>query len=174
MDPRPTQAEYAPYFAGYVSLVPEAGVVEVLEHQLAEVPASVAAVPAARETFAYAAGKWSIREIIGHLADAERVFGYRAFCIERGDQTPLPAFDENEYAARSDAGRRPLAELLAEFTLVRQANLVFLRRVDDAGWRRVGTASGKSVSVRALAYIMAGHVRHHLGVLDARYGVRAR
>jgi hypothetical protein len=173
MDPRPIENEYAPYYARYVSLVPETDVIEVLDRQLAEVSACIAAVPAERETFAYLPGKWSIREIFGHLADAERVFGYRAFCIARGDQTPLPSFDENEYAARSDAGRRSLADIGAEFALVRRANLVFLRRVDDAGWRRMGTASGKLVSVRALAYVMAGHVRHHLSVLEARYGVRA-
>jgi hypothetical protein len=173
MDTRPASHEYAPFFAGYVSLVPEAEVLPVLERQLGEMAALAAAVPPARETFAYAPGKWSIREIFGHLADAERVFGYRAFCIERGDETPLPAFDENEYAARSDAAGRPLADLLAEFKLVRQANLVFLRRVDQAGWQRLGTASGKTISVRALGCIMAGHVRHHVGVLASRYGVQA-
>ena len=173
MDTRPASTEFAPFYARYVSLVPETEVLPVLERQLAELAAVAAAVPPARETFAYAAGKWSIREIFGHLADAERVFGYRAFCIDRGDQTPLPGFDENEYAARSDAAQRPLDDLLAEFTLVRQANLVFLRRVGEAGWPRMGTASGKPVSVRALASVMAGHARHHLGVLESRYGVVA-
>jgi hypothetical protein len=170
VDTRPASDEFAPFYARYVALVPEADVLAVLETQETEMVSRAAAVPVARETYAYAPGKWSIREVIGHLADAERLFGFRAFCIERGDQTALPGFDENLYAARSDAAGRSLGEIVAEWTLVRRANLVFLRRVGPEGWRRMGTASGARVSVRALAAIMAGHVRHHLGVLAERYG----
>ena len=109
--------------------------------------------------------------MLSHLIDGERVFGYRAFCFSRGEQAPLPSFDENQYVSASRAGDVPLVALAGEFAAVRESNLGFLRRLDDDGWTRTGTASGKPVSVRALAWIMAGHPRHHLAVLRERYGV---
>lgn len=170
---RPTPEEYAPFFAGYVKLVPETDVLLVLAAQVSEIRRLAGSVPAGRETFRYAPGKWSIREIFGHIGDAERVFGYRAFCISRGDQTPLPGFDENDYIAESAYDERNVAELADDFAGLRGANLAVLGRLDPARWARGGNANGNPVSVRALAFIMAGHVRHHLGVLKARYGVTA-
>ncbi len=169
---RPTEPEFAPFYARYVALVPEADILAVLEQQAEEIRRLAASVPKERETFRYAEGKWSIREVLGHLVDGERIFGYRAFCISRGETAALPSFDENRYvaAARSDA--TPLAELADELALVRRSNLVVLRRLEPPEWARVGTASGKPVSVRALAWVMAGHPRHHLEVLRERYGLR--
>jgi len=166
---RPSQAEFAPFYVGYVSLVPEADVIQVLEGQAADVRLQTRAFIPAREQFRYAEGKWSVREVLGHMTDAERVFGFRAFCFSRGDENPLPGFDENDYVARAGFDRRSLADLVQEFGQLREANLTILRRLDDEAWRRMGTASGKLVSVRALAYIMAGHVRHHLHILSTRY-----
>ena len=166
---RPSQAEFAPFYVGYVSLVPEADVIQVLEGQAADVRLQTRAFIPAREQVRYAEGKWSVREVLGHMTDAERVFGFRAFCFSRGDENPLPGFDENDYVARAGFDRRSLADLVQEFGQLREANLTILRRLDDEAWRRMGTASGKLVSVRALAYIMAGHVRHHLHILSARY-----
>lgn len=168
---RPAESEFAAFYKGYVSLVPEGDVLSVLEAQARGVPDLAATVPAERETFRYAPGKWSIRELVSHLVDAERVFGYRAFCIGRGDQVSLPGFDENTYVAESGADIQPLARLAKEFALVREGNLAALRRLDASAWKRVGTANGSPVSVRALSFIMAGHVLHHLGVLRERYGV---
>ncbi len=172
-DMRPTADEFAASYAGYVSLVPETDAVAVLDRQLGEVTALAASVPPARESFAYAAGKWTVREVFSHLVDSEHVFGYRAYCIGRGDRTPFPSFDESEYAKRSDAAGRPLADIAAEFALVRRANLAFLRRFGVANWGERGTASGKQVSARALAFIMTGHVRHHVNVLHERYRIGA-
>ena len=172
MSDRPLETEYAPPYAPYVSLVPEVDIVSVLENQVVAVRRA-ATVPAERETHRYAPGKWTIREVFGHLVDAERVFGYRAFCVSRGEQHPLPGFDENEYVARSLFGGCSLAELVTEFATVRESNLAVFRRLDQAGWQRFGNANGTSISVRALAYILAGHVRHHLGVLRSRYGTPA-
>ena len=168
---RPTETEYAAIYRGYVALVPETDIVGVLETQAEEIRRLLATVSPEKETYRYAEGKWSIRQVLGHLVDAERVFGYRAFCFSRGEPAPLPSFDENHYvdAARSDGV--PLRELVEELALVRQANLAFLRRLDAREWAQVGTASGKPVSVRALAWIMAGHPRHHLQILRDRYGV---
>ena len=166
---RPVEVEFAPFYAGYVSLVPEADVLRVLEDQVADVRECTRAFIPTREGFRYAEGKWSVREVLGHVTDAERVFGYRAFCFSRGDENPLPGFDENDYVARSGFDRCSLTTLVQEFGQLREANLTVLGRLDDAAWQRMGTASGKPVSVRALAYIMAGHVRHHLQILSTRY-----
>jgi hypothetical protein len=168
---RPTDTEYAPFYARYVGLVPESDVLAVLEPQVEEIRRFLRPVSAERETYRYAEGKWSIRQVLGHLVDGERIFGYRAFCFSRGEQAALPSFDENLYVAAARSDSIPLPVLLDELALVRQANLFVLRRLDAREWARVGTASGKPVSVRALAWVMAGHPRHHVQVLRERYGV---
>jgi DinB family protein len=166
---RPPEAEFASFYAGYVSLVPEDDIVRVLEEQADEVRLRVRGFIPSREEFRYAPGKWTVRQVLGHMTDAERVFGFRAFCFSRGDENPLPGFDENEYVVRSVFEAVPLSDLVEEFGHIRQGNLMVLRRLADEEWRRIGIASGHSVSVRALAYIMAGHVRHHLEILRTRY-----
>src|SRR6185503_8720479 len=117
MSGRPAESEYAPFFAGYVSLVPEDDVLSVLEAQRVDVQSFARSVPPDQETLAYAPQKWTIRQVVGHVSDAERVFGYRAFCISRGEQTSLPGFDENQYVARSPAFECRLDELVQEFTM---------------------------------------------------------
>jgi hypothetical protein len=166
---RPSQAEFASFYAGYVSLVPEADIMSVLEGQADVVRLQTRAFIPKREELRYAPGKWSVREVLGHMTDAERVFGFRAFCFSSGDENALPGFEQDDYVARAKFDRCRLADLVQEFGQLREANLTVLRRLDDDAWRRMGTASGKPVSVRALAYIMAGHVRHHLHVLSTRY-----
>jgi uncharacterized damage-inducible protein DinB len=168
---RPAETEYAPYYARYVALVPETDILAVLEQQVEEIRRLAASVPPERETWRYAEGKWSVRQVLGHLVDGERVFGYRAFSFSRGETAALPSFDENQYvaAARSDA--IPLRETVDELALVRRSNLQVLRRLAPPEWERVGTASGHPVTVRALAWVMAGHPRHHVAILRERYGV---
>jgi hypothetical protein len=168
---RPGADEYAPFYAGYVARVTEDDILGVLTAQQDEIGALARSLPESKQSYRYAEGKWTIGEVLSHLIDGERVFGYRAFCFSRGEQAPLPSFDENQYVSASRAGLVPLVALAREFAAVRESNLGFLRRLDDAGWTRTGTASGKPVSVRALAWIMAGHPRHHLAVLRERYGV---
>jgi hypothetical protein len=168
---RPADSEYAPYYATYISRVPETDVLTALELQPAELRAWASGLPADGETCRYAPGKWSIREVLGHVIDTDRVFGYRAFCISRGEQQPLPGFDQDAYMATSDFDAQPLSNLVNEFGIVREAGLLALRRLSEREWDRTGTASGHPVSVRALAFMMAGHVRHHLQVLQERYGV---
>jgi hypothetical protein len=166
---RPETSEFAPVAAGYVSLVPEVDILRVMESQSNQMRSFALTISPEREMFSYAPGKWSVREVIGHVTDAERVFGHRAFCISRGEQAHLPGFDEQAYAAQSSFASCRLSELVEEFALVREANLVFLRRLDSAAWRQIGTANDTPVSVRALAFVMAGHVRHHLHWLSTRY-----
>ena len=168
---RPREDEFAPFYARYVALVPETDILAVLERQAEEIRRLAASVRAERETHRYAEGKWSIRQVLGHLVDAERVFGYRAFCFSRGETAALPAFDENQYVAAARFDTTPLRELVDELALVRRSNLAVLRRLEPAEWVRVGTASGKPVTVRALAWVMAGHVRHHVNILRERYEV---
>ena len=169
---RPSDNEFAPFYAGYVSLVPEDDVMGVMERQVSDIRAQMQACPPEREIFRYEPGKWSVREVVGHMSDAERIFGYRVLCISRGEQAALPGFDQNPYVAQSTFAQCKLADLVNELALVREANLITFRRLDAAAWQRWGNASGHPVSLRALAFIMAGHVRHHLSVLDARYSVR--
>ncbi|MCC6397242.1 MAG: DinB family protein [Bacteroidetes bacterium] len=168
---RPTENEFAPFYLTYVSLVPETDILPVLEKQIPDLELIGRAVPSDRETFRYAPRKWSIREVFGHMIDAERVFAYRAFCISRGESAALPSFDENAYVASSLYNDQPLKALLAEFASTRTSNLAFLGRLAEQDWLRTGTASAKPVSVRALAFIMAGHVRHHINGLRTSYGV---
>jgi DinB family protein len=168
---RPAATEYAPFYETYVGLVPEEHVLPVLAAQGDEVVRIAVSVPTERETYRYAKGKWSLREILGHIGDGERVFGYRAFCIGRGDQAAFPGFDQDDYMAAADYDRVPLVQLAVEFAALRAANLAVLRRLPPERWAQTGTASNAKVSVRALAYVMAGHVRHHLGVLRERYQV---
>jgi hypothetical protein len=168
---RPEAVEYAPFYAGYVARVTEDDILTVLDVQKAEIRTLAGSLPEAKQTYRYADGKWSVRQVLGHLIDGERVFGYRAFCFSRGEQAALPSFDENQYVGEASAHETPLVALADEFAAVRDSNLAFLRRLGVAAWTRSGTASGKPISVRALAWIMAGHPRHHMAVLRERYGI---
>lgn len=168
---KPPSSEYAPFYAAYVAAVPDGPIVDVLGAQAATLRARAGAVPPARETWRYAPGKWSIRELVGHVTDVERVFGHRAFCISRGEAAPLPAFEENEYIAAARYDQRPLEEIVGEFALVRGANVAMLRALAPDDWTRIGVANSSRISVRALAFILAWHVQHHLEVLRLRYGV---
>ena len=170
MNRRPEETEYAPPYGRYIARVPETAVLPVLESQIAELRA-LAEAASEKETYRYAPGKWSVRELIGHLTDAERVFGFRAFCFSRGEEAALPSFEENQYVAASGYDAVDLAALVREWVLVREANLEFLKRLPEESWSRTGTASGWPISVRALVYALAGHVRHHREVLRQSYGV---
>ncbi|MCA9728906.1 MAG: DinB family protein [Candidatus Eisenbacteria bacterium] len=166
---RPLETEYAPFYAGYLDLVPESDLIGALEAQPRDLWDYAATVAPEREQHRYASGKWSIREVVGHLCDGERVFGYRAFRFGRGDATPLPGFDENSYVEQSSFHHCSLGDLVREFSLLRESNLAALRALDESGWYRIGSANGSPMSVRALAHIMVGHPRHHLQVLRDRY-----
>jgi hypothetical protein len=168
---RPVDSEYPPFFRKYVNLVPEDDVRVVLEGQVERLKQLTSRIVPEREVYAYAPAKWTIRQVVGHLGDAERVFGFRAFSFSRGDHASLPGFDENAYVEESRHSDTPLARLVDDLAAVRASNLTFLRTLTDEQWARSGVANDKSITVRALAYVMAGHVRHHVRVLGERYGV---
>jgi len=168
----PGPDEYGPGYAGYVGRVPaEADILEVLVRQGGSTRARLDTVAESRGTYRYAAGKWSIKEVVLHLSDTERIMAYRALRVARADQTPLPGFDETAYAPASGADAVPLVELTQGLSDVRGATLTLFRHLPPEAWTRRGTASGAPVSVRSLAWIIAGHERHHLEVLAERYGV---
>lgn len=166
---RPAVDEIAGPHVPYVELVPDGDILAHLEDGMARTQAVLGAVPEARGGHRYADGKWSIKEVVNHLVDAERIFAYRVLTFARGDAGPLPGFDEGTYAPAAEADRRPLAEILAEFAAVRAATLALLRGLPDAAWERRGTANGFLVSVRAIAWVIAGHELHHRRVLEERY-----
>ena len=169
----PTQEEYALYYAGYINRIGQGeDVLATLWEQLQSTPELLRRVEESRGGFRYAAGKWSIKEVIGHLTDTERIMSDRALRIARGDATPLPGFDENAYVPASEADTRSMDDLVTEWSDVRRATLALFRGLPPAAWARRGVANGSTVSVRALAYIVAGHERHHLETLRNRYGVK--
>jgi hypothetical protein len=168
--PRPEVDEYAASFADYVARVAEDEDIEaVLASQLVETLTWLNRIPEVRGDYRYAPQKWSLKEVVGHLSDTERVFAYRALRIGRGDATPLPSFDDQAYVPELRAGDRTLADLVSEWGDVRRATIALCRNFPTEAWQRRGTASDQSITVRALAYVIAGHVRHHLEVLETRY-----
>jgi hypothetical protein len=171
--PRPAADEAAPFYHGYIAKVPGENIGEQLVDQLAEVERLFGALDDTAALARYAPGKWSIKEILGHLTDTERIFAYRLLRIARGDATPLPGFDENAYVPAGRFDERPLRALAAEFRAVRLSSVALASGLPAASWSKAGQASGKPVSARALVYIVVGHVAHHLGVLRERYGVGA-
>ena len=168
---RPEKNEYAEFYAYYVSLVEETNVVSALQNQAGELRNLFTEISAEKENFRYAPSKWSVKELLGHLTDGERVFSYRALRISRGDRTPLAGFEESNYVANSNFGDSSFADLVEEFSLLRAANVFLFKNLTEEAWLRVGTASDAAVSVRALAFIMVGHVCHHMNILRERYSI---
>lgn len=168
--PRPQADEFAPYYGRYIEQASGGdGLIPLLARQGAALRAACTGLSEDEALHRYAEGKWSVKEVLGHVNDAERIFAYRVLRIARGDTTPLASFDENPYVAAAGSDRRPLAELLDEFDTIRAATLSLLRSLGPAELERRGTASDNPVSVRALAHIIAGHAEHHLGILRERY-----
>jgi hypothetical protein len=168
---RPDASEYAPFYHGYVEAVPEGDIVDLLRSGGQELAEAIGRIPEDRGGFRYGPEKWSIREVLGHLIDAERIFAYRALRVGRGDHTPLASFDENEYVKTAGADARTIADLVRELRAVRETTVMLFASLSDEAWGLRGVASGKDVSLRALAYITAGHARHHLRILRERYAI---
>jgi len=166
---RPAATDYPTFYAGYVAIVPDVDVTTALRDGGRELIATVTGIPEARGGFRYAEGKWSIREMLGHVIDAERIFTYRALRLARADATPLPGFEENAYVTSAGSDARTLASLAEEFDAVRAASVLLFESLPGDAWARRGNVSGGDVSVRALAFITMGHAMHHLKILRERY-----
>jgi hypothetical protein len=166
---RPNADEYFEYFGRYNSLVPDGNLRDILRTQLAETVALLSGLTDAKAEKAYGAGKWTLKEAVLHMSDAERVFGYRMLRISRGDATPLPGFEQDEWVPHSCANDRALTNLVMEFATIRASTVTLVDSISPEGWLRSGTASGHKISARALAYIAAGHERHHVKTFRERY-----
>jgi DinB family protein len=166
---KPEATEYAPYFERYVSLVQSDDVVAALEAQRLHTMQMLAARSEREGNFRYAPDKWSVKEVVGHLADAERIFSYRALRIARGDQTALPGFEQDDYVKNAGFSERKLTDIAEELAEVRGATIALYRSLNEEAWGRRGTSSNHAVSVRALAYLTAGHELYHQRILEERY-----
>jgi hypothetical protein len=168
---RPEPDEYLAYYGQYINRVPDGDILDLLARQLDATSNLLAPLSPEQANFRPKPDDWSITEVVGHLADAERVFAYRTLWIARSDHTPLPSFDQDLFVANANFSRRPLADLLDEFVAVRHATSALLRTLDAAAWLRKGIAADNPISVRALAYIIAGHELHHVADFRQRYNV---
>jgi len=169
---RPAKSEYAPHYEKYVSLVPEDDdVLVALDQQLAETLILLRGVSEQHGAFRYEPGKWSVKEVLGHMIDTERIMAYRALRIARSDRTPLSGFEQDDYVTHGGFEKRSVASLAREFEQVRRASISLFRNLDSDAWERHGIANNVEISVRALAYIIAGHELHHKAILKDKYGL---
>lgn len=166
---RPANDEHLPYFSMYIDRVADGDIVATLEKQLPQTLKFLRSIPESRVDYRYAPGKWNIREIVGHLSDGERVFQYRAFRFSRADETPVPGFDENLYVANAPFSGMSMQDLISEFEHLRLASIRLFSGMNAEAMTRRGTANGAGISVRAIAWVMAGHVDHHEEVLRNKY-----
>jgi len=166
---RPQTGEYASYYEKYVSLVPATDILGVLEGQRLAMTQLLGARSEREGNFRYAPDKWTVKEVIGHVTDAERIFAYRALRIARGDRTAMEGFEQDDYVKTGGFSERTLADLSEEFASVRDASLSLFRSLSASAWTLSGLANKNEVSVRALAYIIAGHAVHHLRILEEKY-----
>jgi uncharacterized damage-inducible protein DinB len=166
---RPQPDEYAPHYDRYIAKLAGNDILTILDQQRREMMLLLSSRSEPDGDLRYAPGKWSVREVIGHICDCERVFAYRALTIARGDQTPLPGFDENSWANHAPWASRHMEDLIEEYIAARRASISLFRNLDEAAWSRRGVANKNEVTVRALAYIIAGHELHHRRILEEKY-----
>lgn len=166
---RPETGEYAPYLEAYISRVPGDDILRTLDQQRRDMLLLLSGRNESDGDIRYAPGKWSVKEVLGHISDGERILSYRAMCIARGETASLPGYDENSYVANAPFSRRPFSDLIEEFIAVRRATLSLFRNLDEDAWMRRGKANNNEVTVRALAYTIAGHELHHRRMLEEKY-----
>lgn len=169
--PRPQPVEYPSYFESYLELVQGNSIAEIFSHHQESILAFVQSIPAEKASYAYAPGKWTVKQVLQHIIDAERVYVYRAMRFSRKDETPLEAFDENSYAAFDASETRSLYSLQSELEFLQHATDIFLANLTEEQLACAGIANGKQVSVNALAYFIYGHKLHHLNILKIHYGI---
>lgn len=166
---RPEPGEYAPYYDRYISLVPGSDILMTLDAQRRQTVLLLSGRDEEDGNFRYAPDKWNAKEVLGHLCDTERIFAYRALRIARGDQTPIEGFEQDDYVRNGPFARAPLSEVIEDYIAVRRATITLLRNLDEAAWKRRGVANKNEVTVRALAYLIAGHELHHRRILEEKY-----
>lgn len=166
---KPQATEYGAHFAGYIQLVHDQPLIPTLEGQVHELEELLTPVTEAQGSYRYASGKWSIKEVIGHMNDTERIMTYRLLRVARGDATPLPGFDEKLFVLGAEFEQQTIKQLLTEAKITRQATLLLLDSIQEEAWQRSGVVSSHPITARALAYLTAGHWQHHRNVIEERY-----
>ncbi|WP_110932211.1 DinB family protein [Paenibacillus bouchesdurhonensis] len=166
---KPQLGEYPEHFEEYIREVPESQLLSLLELQPEEAMLKLGTLSEEAGNYKYDEGKWSLKEVLGHINDTERVMSYRLLRIARGDKTPLPGFSEELFVSHANFDRLSIIQLLKDFSTVRNATLTLARQLDDEAWQRTGTASDELISSRALAYLIAGHAKHHFRIIRERY-----
>ena len=165
---RPSAAEYAEYYGLYIKRVPDGDILTLLENQIAEFTGALSAVTEAQAGVLHTPYTWTIKQVVGHLIDVEKVFGYRAHRFACNDLRPIIGMEQNDFVDNLDYKSTPLSDLVIELKCSRRSNLYFLKRIPPTAWSRTGTADGKTMSVRAIAYCLVGHVTHHLEIIEKR------
>ena len=166
---RPEPGEYNPYYDRYISLVPGTDILGTLDAQRRQTLLLLSGRDEPDGNFRYAPGKWTAKEVLGHVCDTERIFAYRALRISRGDQTPIEGFEQDDYVKNGPFTRMPLEEIVEDYIAVRRATLTLFRNLEESAWTRRGVANKNEVTVRALAYTIAGHELHHRRILEEKY-----
>jgi hypothetical protein len=166
---KPLPGDYSPYYQDYIDSVVEDDALKFLREQLKAITDFFNSITEEKGKFSYAKGKWTVKEVIGHIIDTERIMAYRALCIARGEKQPLPGFDQDSYVANAKSNNRKISELVDEFRKVRESNIVMFYSLDEDSFNNRGVVSGKEVTVKALLFIVAGHCAHHINVLKEKY-----
>lgn len=166
---RPETGEFDSYYRRYVSLVDDGDIISTLNNQIAETLGLLGQIDEKKAGFRYASDKWSVKELVGHIIDTERIFAYRVLRIARGDRTPIEGYEQDDYIKNADFDNCRLADLTEEFALVRKSNVLMFKGLSERAWHRRGVANNKEITVRALAYISAGHLLYHVNILKERY-----
>jgi uncharacterized damage-inducible protein DinB len=168
---KPQPGEHAPYYGKYIALVQGDDILTALDQQRRDTMKLLCSRDEADGDYRYAPGKWSVKEVLGHVCDSERVFAYRALRISRADATPMQGFEQDDYVSNGPFARIPLPEIIEDYIAVRRATITLFRNLDEAAWSRRGVANKNEVTVRSLAYIIAGHELHHRAILEEKYFV---
>jgi len=171
---RPEPGEYAPYYDRYISLIPGSDILGTLDAQRRQMMLLLSGRDEDEGDIRYAPEKWTAKEVLGHVCDTERIFAYRVLRISRGDRTPIEGFEQDDYVRNGPFARAPLAEIVEDYIAVRRATLTLLRNLDEAAWARRGVANKNQITVRALAYVIAGHELHHRRILEEKYFALSR
>jgi uncharacterized damage-inducible protein DinB len=166
---RPQAGEHAPYYERYISLIQDDDILSTLDRQRGQMVQMLCGLSEEEGEFRYAPEKWNVKEVLGHVCDSERVFAYRALRIARGDVTPMEGFEQDDYVKNGPFARHPIAEVIEDYIAVRRATISLLRNLDEEAWSRRGIANKNEVTVRALAYMIAGHELHHRRILEEKY-----
>jgi hypothetical protein len=169
---KPDETEHAAYYGRYIEMVPDGDILGTLGGQIGVTLTELRKISDQNSLHRYTSGKWSVREVVGHMIDTERIFAYRALRFARNDRTNLPGFEQDDYIAAANFDQRPWTDLIDEFYAVRRSNLAMFRGLSEEAWMRKGIANDHVMSVRAAAYTIAGHERHHLGVIREKYAIQ--